>query len=76
MELCQKEGCPMNNFDNIRNSSACAHSHLAQVVSVRLALKIKQDEITELAHSLIRNPACIKGYTDTLTIETQALFEI
>jgi len=65
----------MNNIEQIKNISACARSHLAQAVSVRLALKTKQDDISELAHSIIRNPTCIKGYTDTLTNETQSLFK-
>lgn len=52
----------------------CARSHLAQAVAVRLALKVKQEEIAALAQSQIEHPDIIQGYTDALTKETQALF--
>ena len=70
-----KEEWTMNNLEQIKNITACARSHLAQTVSVRLALKTKQDDISALAYSIIRDPTCIKGYADTLTRETQALFK-
>lgn len=59
---------------NIARIRDCARSHLAQVVSVRLALKVRQEEIAAQAQSYIEHPNTIRGYTDALTKETQALF--